>query len=44
MFRTTLLATAAMIGGVAIGAFALRPELVSAQSSNQAAATDTNTY
>ncbi len=44
MFRTSLLATAAMIGGVAIGALAFRPDLVSAQSSNQQAATDTNTY
>jgi carboxyl-terminal processing protease len=32
-----------MIGGVAIGALAFRPDLVSAQSSN-AQATDTNTY
>ncbi|HVZ02056.1 MAG TPA: S41 family peptidase [Dongiaceae bacterium] len=44
MFRTSLLATAAMIAGVAIGALAFRPDLVSAQSSNQQAATDTNTY
>ncbi|HVO01822.1 MAG TPA: S41 family peptidase [Candidatus Cybelea sp.] len=44
MFRTSLLATAALIGGVAIGAFAFRPELVKAQSSNQPASTDSNTY
>src|SRR5581483_552851 len=44
MFRTTLLATAAMIGGVAIGALAFRPDLVRAQSTNQQATTDTNTY
>jgi carboxyl-terminal processing protease len=45
MFRTSLLATAAMIGGVAIGAFALRPDLVSAQSvTAEKTATDTNTY
>jgi carboxyl-terminal processing protease len=44
MFRTTLLATAAMIGGVAIGALAFRPDIVSAQSASQPAATDTNTY
>ena len=45
MFRTSLLATAALIGGVAIGAFAFRPDLVSAQSvtadKNNG---DTNTY
>ena len=44
MFRTSLLATAAMIGGVAIGALAFRPDLVSAQSAAVPAATDTNTY
>jgi len=44
MFRTSLLATAAMIGGVAIGAFAFRPDMVSAQSTTEKTATDTNTY
>ena len=45
MFRTSLLATAAMIGGVAIGAFAFRPDLVSAQSvTAEKTAGDTNTY
>ena len=47
MFRTTLLTTAALIGGVAIGAFALRPGMVSAQNATAgagAASTDTNTY
>ena len=44
MFRTSLLTTAALIGGVAIGALAFRPDLVSAQSSTQQGATDTNTY
>jgi len=45
MFRTSLLATAAMIGGVAIGAFAFRPDLVSAQSvTAEKNAGDTNTY
>jgi carboxyl-terminal processing protease len=44
MFRSSLLVTAALIGGVAIGALALRPHLVSAQSASQPAATDANTY
>ncbi|GAB2179373.1 S41 family peptidase [Dongia sp. agr-C8] len=44
MFRTSLLATAALIGGVAIGAFAFRPDLVSAQSVTAEKTGDTNTY
>jgi carboxyl-terminal processing protease len=44
MFRSSLLVTAALIGGVAIGALALRPHLVSAQSASQPATTDSNTY
>ena len=45
MFRTSLLATAAMIGGVAIGAFTFRPDLVSAQSvTAEKSSGDTNTY
>lgn len=44
MLRTSLLATAAMIGGVAIGAFAFRPDLVSAQSVTAEKTGDTNTY
>ncbi len=45
MFRTSLLATAAMIGGVAIGAFTFRPDLVSAQSvTAEKTSGDTNTY
>jgi|UPI00054F2A8E carboxyl-terminal processing protease len=45
MFRTSLLATAAMIGGLAIGAFAFRPDLVSAQSvTAEKSSGDTNTY
>ena len=45
MFRTSLLATAALIGGVAIGAFAFRPDLVSAQSvTAEKNNGDTNTY
>jgi carboxyl-terminal processing protease len=45
MFRTSLLATAALIGGVAIGAFAFRPDLVSAQSvTAEKTSGDTNTY
>ena len=44
MFRTSLLATAAMIGGVAIGAFAFRPDLVSAQSVTAEKDAGTNTY
>jgi carboxyl-terminal processing protease len=46
MFRTSLLATAALIGGVAIGALAFRPDLVSAQSASaeKTPSSDTNTY
>ncbi|WP_395017020.1 S41 family peptidase [Dongia sp.] len=44
MLRTSLLATAAMIGGVAIGAFAFRPDLVSAQSVTAEKTGETNTY
>jgi carboxyl-terminal processing protease len=41
MFRTSLLATAALIGGVAIGALAFSPDLVSAQSTTENASTNT---
>ena len=46
MFRTSLLATAALIGGVAIGALAFRPDMVSAQSASaeNPPSTETNTY
>jgi carboxyl-terminal processing protease len=41
MFRTSLLASAALIGGVAIGALAFSPDLVSAQSTSENASTNT---
>src|SRR4051812_28762969 len=45
MFRPSLLAPAAMIGGLAIGAFAFRPDMVSAQSvTAEKSSGDTNTY